>query len=46
MSEIRPGWEFVPCRFGTRISTCYHVPRCGYLVPGDWSSLFGRWVPE
>jgi hypothetical protein len=35
---------FEPCRFGTRVSTCYHNPRCERLVPGDKHSLFGKWV--
>ena len=32
-------WE--PCRFGDRVSQCYHNPRCGQVKPGD--GTFGRW---
>ena len=35
---------FVPCEFGGRVATCYHTPRCGWQVPGDWLSPFGRWA--
>jgi hypothetical protein len=38
--------NFVLCTNGTRISQCYHVPRCGYLIPGDFTSPFGHWVSD
>jgi predicted nucleic-acid-binding Zn-ribbon protein len=37
---------FETCRFGNRVSTCYHVPRCGHQIAGDKSSPFGRYVPD
>jgi hypothetical protein len=37
---------FENCRFGDRVSQCYHVPRCGHQVPGDRASAFGRMVPD
>lgn len=36
----RDGEVFERCRFGDRVSTCYHNPRCAHEVPG-----FGRFVP-
>jgi len=36
----RDGEVFERCRFGDRVSTCYHSPRCLPEVPG-----FGRYVP-
>lgn len=38
--------QFEPCQFGTRVSTCYHTPRCGYMRPGDHASPFGRYTPD
>lgn len=35
---------FERCRFGNRVATCYHVPRCEHQEPGNWSSAFGRWI--
>jgi hypothetical protein len=34
---------FRPCKFGTRVSTCYHMPRCGPKTPGSRGGPFGRW---
>ena len=36
----RDGEVFEACRFGDRVSTCYHNPRCSHEVPG-----FGRFLP-
>jgi len=36
--------HWVNCRYGNRVATCYHEPRCGYLRPGDWDGPFGAWV--
>ena len=44
MSSGHDGEHFEPCRFGSRVSTCYHVPRCEHLIAGDWSSPLGRWT--
>lgn len=35
--------RWVVCHFGTKVSQCYHNPRCGYLEAGNWSSSFGSW---
>ena len=39
---------FERCRFGDRVSTCYHVPRCGRERPGaadlTGRGRLGRWV--
>jgi len=37
---MRDGERFEACRFGERVSACYHTPRCSPEVPG-----FGRYVP-
>lgn len=40
---------FVPCRFGDRISTCYHDPRCGFersVAHPQGRGRFGRYTPE
>lgn len=36
--------RFEPCRYGDRVSTCYHVPRCARLYPGvaGWGGPVGR----
>jgi hypothetical protein len=36
----RDGEVFVPCRYGDRVSSCYHVPRCMTEIPG-----YGRYEP-
>ena len=36
--------EFVTCCYGTRVCTCYHVPRCEYLRAGEWRGAFGHWA--
>ena len=36
----RDGEVFEPCRFGARVSACYHSPRCTHEIPG-----YGRYVP-
>lgn len=36
----RDGEVFEACQFGSRVSTCYHVPRCAHETPG-----FGRYAP-
>lgn len=35
---------FEPCRFGVRVSTCYHVPRCHHEVPGNRTTTFGHYL--
>jgi hypothetical protein len=35
----RTRWQ--PCKFGDRVSICYHTPRCGPVRPGD--GTFGRY---
>ena len=36
------------CENGVRVSTCYHVPRCGPIRPGQKYGMgpFGRWVDD
>ena len=36
---------FQPCRFGTRVSTCYHTPRCRWVWGYGEGQPFGRFVP-
>lgn len=38
--------EWQECQFGTRPSTCYHVPRCTPRLPGQpyGTTPFGRYV--
>lgn len=35
---------FQKCEHGERVSQCYHVPRCGHVLPGNRLTEFGRWV--